>query len=43
MVDRCMNFAAQKGIKDVLCKDKISDLFKDVIDPDTEKIVKEDK
>ena len=43
MVDKCMNKAAQKSIKDVLCKDKPSDLFKDVIDPDSEKIVKEDK
>lgn len=42
MVDKCMNMAAQKGVRDVLSKDKPSDLFKDVIDPHDEKFVKED-
>ena len=31
-VDDCLNNIAKKRIKDVLCKDKPSDLFKDLID-----------
>lgn len=42
-VDDCLNNIAKKRIKDVLCKDKPSDLFKDLIDGLGENLVKKDE